>query len=121
MRGYYLSQHTFLQIRLSDFSVFHFIVLLIIIASDGSHQTIPKQKIQTIVSFKVLMMLIVIHRCVDPFANPCALKILWKQFPTQMAIHIIKHLKQKEKEQMCFGYWNGINEYNKNSYFQNCF
>ncbi len=78
----------------------HFFKSFIIIIPDRSHHPVPEKKIQTIISFEILVMQVVINGGVDPFTKPIPAKTFWIEFITCMAVHIINNRKQKENGQV---------------------
>src|SRR5687768_3918402 len=99
----------------------YFFKSLIVISSYSAHYSVPKSKIQTIVAFKILMVLIMVHGSIDPFSKPMFVKTPWIQFVSKMTINIIHdHYKEKD-EQMKFMDRNSKKKYDKNSYFHNRF
>ena len=56
---------------------FYFLKLFIIILPDGTHHPVPEQKVQTIISLKVLVVLVVIDGSVDPFTQPVLAESFW--------------------------------------------
>jgi hypothetical protein len=44
----------------------HFYILLRIIFSQSTQNAIPKQKIKRIITCKILVVLVMIDRCIDP-------------------------------------------------------
>ena len=93
----------------------------IIIRPDGSHHTVPEQEIQTIVSFEILVVHIMIHRSIDPFTQPMLTESLWIEFPTQVSVHIINDHEKEEKNQVVEMNGDGENKNQKDARFQNSF
>src|SRR5688572_20438016 len=84
------------KIHTQILSPFQFFKPFIIITSYCSHHPVPEKKIQTIISFEILMVQIMINGGVDPFAQPIPAKTFWINLIACMAIHIINNRKQKE-------------------------
>src|SRR5271155_6275681 len=82
------------------FSRIDFTEFFVIILSQGSHHSIPEQKIQPIISFEMLVMLVMIYRSIYPFSQPVTAESFWIQFKPEMPIHIIDYRKQKENNEM---------------------
>ena len=71
------------------FHCFYFIKLLIVITPYRSHYSVPDQKIQTIVAFVKLVMLVMVHRSIYPFTKPVPAESFRIKFPAQVTIYII--------------------------------
>jgi len=56
-------------------SAFYFFEFLFVVGSNGSHPSVPEKKIQTIISFEVLVVLVVIDGCIDPSSQPMTAEI----------------------------------------------
>lgn len=82
-----------------------------IIRTNSPHQPVPEQEIQTIIPFEILVVHIMVHRSIDPFAQPVFTESLWIQFPAQVPVHIINDHEQ-EKE-------NQVIEMNRNAKYKN--
>jgi hypothetical protein len=99
----------------------HFIKLLIIIAADRSHDPVPKQKVQTIIALKELVMLVMVHRGIDPFTKPVPAESFGINFPAQVAVDVIYDREKKENEKVQRMNGNGKQENHKNPYLYNSF
>src|SRR3990170_3443588 len=97
----------------------HFFKPFIIITSYRSHHPVPKKKIQTIISFEILMMQVMIDRGVDPFAKPIFAKAFWIELITCMPVHIVNNRKQKENRQMQTVNRNGEQKNSDDPYLDN--
>lgn len=74
----------------------HFLKPLVIILPRSAHQPIPKGKVQAIVALEVLVVLVVVYRSIEPFAQPMAVGTLGKEFIAEVAIYIVqRHEYQK--------------------------
>ena len=61
--------------------IHHFIILRIIIFTKCSENSVPEQKIQSIITGEVLVMLVVVNGSIHPFANPGAVEVFGIELP----------------------------------------
>lgn len=97
-------------------SVLDLVEALVVVCTNGSQHAIPEKEVEAIIAFEVLVMLVMVHRCIDPLTNSSALKAFRIQFISQMPIHIVHDHEQEEDHQVrCMdGY--GEHEYYQNAY-----
>lgn len=70
-----------------------------VILPGSAHQLVPKSKVQAIIALKVLVVLVVVHRGIEPLAQPVAVGTLGKKLVAQMAIYIVQgHEYQKHHD-----------------------
>lgn len=93
---------------IEDCSAFYFFKLFFVIGTDGPHPSVPEKKIQTVVPFEVLMVLVVIDRSIDPSAQPVPAEISWIKLPAEMTVYIIDDHKEEKERQVVKSYRDGI-------------
>ena len=79
----------------------HFLKPLVIILPSGTHQPIPKGKVQAIVALEVLVVLVVVYRSIEPFAQPMAVGTLGKEFVAEVAIYIVQRHEYQKHHDVC--------------------
>src|SRR3954469_20046161 len=77
----------------------------LIIASQRTHHPVPESKIQTVITFEILVMLIVTNGSVYPLAYRMCCKSFRIQFISKMAIYVVDNHQKKENEEVKKMYW----------------
>ena len=76
----------------------HLLITVIIILTNRSQPAIPDQEIQAIIALKMLMILIVIDRSIDPSSYEMLMKPFGVQLIAQMTIYILGNHKGQKSE-----------------------
>jgi hypothetical protein len=99
---------------------FYFFILCVIILSQRSHPTVPKQEIKAVIALEILVVLVVANGSIDPSSDPCLVKISGVKLPAQVSVNIV-HDHEKEKDQyMKFMDGDGKKENNQDAGFNEC-
>ena len=59
--------------------------------------SVPNSKIQAVIAFKILVVLVMTYRCIDPFTEPMTAETFWIQFVTKMTIYIVHDHEEKKR------------------------
>ena len=66
----------------------------------GAHPPVPECEVKAIIALKILVVLVMAHRSIDPFAQPVPAETFWIQFVSQVPVDIIDNHKEKEDIKM---------------------
>lgn len=106
---------------LVSFQFLYLIKPIVVVTPYGSHQPVPEQEIQPIITFEVLVVLVMIHRGVYPFAQPMPAEPLGVEFPSKVSIYIINYREEEEDEKVQFVYWDREKKDNEYPHFDDRF
>ena len=75
--------------------------MLIVVLSQGTHDAVPEQKVESVISFEELVMLVMGNRGIDPFSDTGAMEIFGVEFPSEMTIDVVDDHEKEKDHKIC--------------------